>query len=154
MSSDPLYLTISRTTATLESIHAFDRFCKRHNIGIRNLIVTDDQHKILSPEATLAINIFYEDKYYTTIMDAYIDRCTENDEDNLHLMYYLNYEKFIQNVEAQKVLLATTDPIVYKSNNTYWGKTIPNFEGHNILGQLLVKIRELIRENINSIAIE
>jgi ribA/ribD-fused uncharacterized protein len=62
------------------------------------------------------------------------------------IMYEVLYLKFTQNAHLKAALLETGDAILIEGNwwgDTYWG--VCNGEGENVLGKLLMQIRELLR---------
>lgn len=60
------------------------------------------------------------------------------------------YLKFSQNEPLKQRLLATGDAYLEEGNHwgdTYWGKV--GLEGQNMLGRLLMRLRDTLRENLN-----
>jgi hypothetical protein len=151
-----------KNAASQTTLNIFTHLCNTSGIPITNIIVTDGEHELLSPDAytPFEIETIFGDRIkYNTVMEAYIDmaeshviivdkvipRPKEHITYNIPLMGILNYEKFNQHTEARKVLLETSDIIVYKNIDNYWGSTVPEFKGGNLVGQMLVKIREQLR---------
>ena len=68
-------------------------------------------------------------------------------------MHMLNFDKFEQNLDAQRVLMDTTEPLIYKSNDNYWGSPVPEFTGGNLMGRILVNIREQFKNPVYGLRI-
>lgn len=70
------------------------------------------------------------------------------DEIKLQIMYKALLAKFIQNLRLRQLLLSTgTRPLVeHTYNDSFWGDGGGYGHGSNHLGQLLEKVRDVVRE--------
>ena len=69
---------------------------------------------------------------------------------NHEIMFTLISDKFNFNIEAKEVLMNTKDynGIYYKTDNdNYWGSRVPEFDGQNVAGQMMVELRESYLKN-------
>ncbi len=100
----------------------------------------------------------YQEKIYSTKNPADAYRLSQTEEYcirsdwkkvKLDIMRELLYEKFIQNEDLKEMLLATGDRTLIEdsSSNYYWGCG-KNGTGKNMLGILLMELREKFRDNI------
>jgi len=128
--------------ASAEEIQKFDdTYSNLHRVDV---IVTDDEHEVLSADAEVPFKYVHNNKIYKTVMEGYNDLIT--DSDTIHkihsVMVTLNLNKFEQNGEARRILLSTKNHIiVYKTeNDNYWGSRVPEFDGENWVGKLLTDI--------------
>jgi len=139
-------LTQKRTgvgAATTEEIQEFDDFCEENDMDQIKICVTDEEHELLSLDAFVPFIASINSKKYNTVMEAYNDINAGKDDPNDDLMIQLNIDKFCQNDEAKNILMAGNSHIVYKTDNdNYWGSKVPEFDGENIGGEILVEIRE------------
>ena len=127
-----------------------------HDIPIQKVVVTDDEHEILSLDATVPFS--YLDITYENVMDAYnkliVRPSDKTNSENVRLMYLLNYAKFTQNDECRRVLCETNGRIIYKqtavggimTDDVFWGMMVPEFIGENIAGIIMEEIREELKE--------
>tara|TARA_B100001093_G_C26839783_1_gene1019999 strand:+ start:458 stop:904 length:447 start_codon:yes stop_codon:yes gene_type:complete len=130
-------------------IEEFNReFTDNDDYQTVEIIVTDDEHEILSPNYNLEFE--FGEKKYNTIVEAFNDSITDDSTiEFLHtIMHSINLNKFEQNELAKNVLLSTKDSIIYykADNDNYWGSRVPEFDGRNELGKILVEIRDYIKE--------
>ena len=127
----------------------FNRKCKDKNLKIINFVVTDEEHEILSLTAKVSFVFSTNKKTYNNIIEGYEDLVTNEDTlEYIHdTMYSLNLTKFEQHEESRQVLMSTNGPIIYKTtDDNYWGSRVPEFDGQNLAGQMLVDIREYLKE--------
>ena len=132
----------------------FKDLCGKHDIPILKVVVTDDEHEILSLDATVPFS--YLDIKYENVMDAYnkliMRPSDKTNSENVRLMYLLNYAKFTQNDECRRVLCETNGRIIYKqtvaddTTDVFWGMTVPEFIGDNYAGDIMCEIREELKE--------
>ena len=126
-----------------------------HDIPIQKVVVTDDEHEILSLDAIVPFS--YLDIKYENVMDAYnkliMRPSDKTNSENVRLMYQLNYAKFTQNDECRRVLCETNGRIIYKQTasgdmayDVFWGMTVPEFIGDNYAGDIMCEIREELKE--------
>lgn len=133
-------------SASPQALKTFDELCNKYNIPSVSIIVTDDEHELLSPDTIVPFTVSVLKRQYNSVMEAYNNLSKRDNElYNINLMYLLNYDKFEQNSDAQQMLLDTKVPLVYKSNDNYWGSEVPKFTGSNLVGHILVNIREQFR---------
>lgn len=121
---------------------------------IVSVIVTDDEHELLSLDANTQFTYVENDKViiYNSIMEGLKD--LTDDDTNLdqihHILYMLSKAKFEQHQEAKKILMSIKDGavIVYKTeNDNYWGSQVPQFDGKNLAGIMLMQLREEFKLN-------
>ena len=126
-----------------------------YNINYDEIIVTDYDYQILSIDNKSPIKLNNSKIVYDSVLEAYTYLSSCNKKDNYKLMYYLNYEKFKTYKHAKDILCSTDNKyIVYKSSDDYLGMTVPDFEGENIVGQILQIVRHNIQEIILDIDID
>ena len=144
-------------SASEDEIQYFKNFCEKTGAETFNICVTDDEHEVLSLDAIVPFKASINNKLYNTVMEAYNDIIMENTisniekqshtDFNLDLMYELNRNKFDQNIQAKKLLMSITTVIVYKTeNDQYWGSSIPEFDGDNVAGEILLEISKQYNE--------
>jgi len=133
--------------ASCSEIEEFNIFCEKLNADTFTIYVSDEEHEILSLDSKRPFLVSKNAKVYSTVMEAYYDTVdlSKQDEKNIYIeMLVLISEKFDQNKEAKKVLMSTTGIIVYKTeDDNYWGSRVPEFDGQNIAGEIMVKLRDL-----------
>lgn len=145
-------------SASSDDIEYFDNFCKETGRESFNVCVTDEEHELLSLDAKTTFKASINNKIYDTVMEAYNDIVMENTvtsienemktDYNLDLMYELNLNKFDQNNEAKKLLMSIPSLIVYKTeNDNFWGSQVPEFDGENVGGGILVEISKQYNSN-------
>lgn len=133
--------------ASTNEIEEFNNFCEKVDADTFTIHVSDEEHEILSLDSKTPFLVSKNEKVYSTVMDAYYDTVdlSKQDEKNIYAeMFVLISEKFEQNEEAKKVLMSTTgEIIVYKTeDDNYWGSRVPEFDGQNIAGEIMVKLRD------------
>ena len=136
--------------ASTEAINKFaENYTNIPDTEILKLVVTDEQHALLSPDEIIPFKDPFFGQEYPSVMIAYNALAQYGRElNNVNLMLALNQAKFEQDKEARKILLDTHDPIVYMSNETFWGMLVPEFIGENIMGAILINIRESLRNPV------
>ncbi len=68
-----------------------------------------------------------------------------------NIMYEIVLAKFQQNEDIKQILLATGDAYLEETNtwkDKYWG--VCNGEGKNMLGKILMRVRQELRESLNT----
>jgi hypothetical protein len=133
-----------RGVSLTDAVSKFENMCEECDELPIQLVVTDDEHELLSLDATTPF--IFIDEEYNSVMEAYnklkiFCGATNDNENEIQLMYILISEKFKQNLEARAILSQTTGKIIYKSNDDFWGMKIPEFEGNNVAGIIIEEIR-------------
>ena len=144
--------TIYNINNTILSKHKYFHYYNNiYNINYDEIIVTDYEYQILSIDNKSPIRLNNSKIVYDSVLEAYTYLSSYNKKDNYKLMYYLNYEKFRTYKHAKDILCSTDNKyIVYKSNDDYLGMSVPEFEGENIVGQIL----QIVRHNIQEIILD
>ena len=130
----------------------FNNLCDENDLEQLNVCVTDDEHEVLSLDSNVPFISSENGKLYNTVMEAYNEIIMENivmqvdskeiTEFNYGIMFVLLSDKFNNNIEANQVLMSTTEQIVYKTDNdNLWGSKVPEFDGQNIAGQIMTDLR-------------
>lgn len=132
--------------ASAEKIEEYEKYCKDNELELVRFSVSDEEHELLSLDSKTPFMISKNTKVYNTVMEAYYDTVdfSQQNETNIYAqMFVLISDKFDQNKEAKKVLMSTFGPIVYKTDDdNYWGSRVPEFDGQNIAGQIMVELRD------------
>lgn len=133
--------------ASASEIEEFNNFCEKVNANTFTIHVSDEEHEILSLDSKTPFLVSKNAKVYSTVMEAYYDTVDFSQQDEINIyaqMFVLISDKFDQNEEARKVLMSTTGIIVYKTeDDNYWGSRVPEFNGLNIAGKIMVELRDL-----------
>tara|TARA_B100001121_G_scaffold304688_1_gene320637 strand:- start:339 stop:869 length:531 start_codon:yes stop_codon:yes gene_type:complete len=158
--NDTIFFESASIALTSEVIKKINNVCEEKELEFENFIVTDSEHDILSIDAytPFSITIANECLTYDSVTAAFNDLTSRfNFKSNVDvycsykIMYILNLLKFIQNKEAQKLLLETNYPIIYKnSTDLYWGMSVPEFKGCNVMGEIYNSIRNDLSNNITA----
>jgi len=142
--------------ASAAEIIDFNDCCDKNNLEQTNICVTDDEHELLSLNSNTPFIASENGRLYNTVMEAYNEIIMENTvmpvnskqimEYNYGLMFVLISDKFNNNMNAKQVLMSTTGPIIYKTDDdNYWGSKVPEFDGKNVAGQMMADLRELYK---------
>ena len=145
-----VFITQKRTgegSSTSKDMEEFDRYCHENEYEMMQFNVTDEEHELLSLDSKTPFLISKNGKVYNTVMEAYNDIIEDDDKMNLNYIYaqmfVLISDKFDQNEEARNVLMSTRGYIIYKTeNDNCWGSRVPEFDGLNIAGEIMVELRD------------
>lgn len=113
--------------------------------NIVKVIVDDDQHSHLNPETkfSLLINNQQFDNAITAYYTLYNPNELHRSPININLLQQIMQKRYDQDIEFQKMLQETTGHIiVHKSDNQELGSNVVNFDGLNIVGQIMQKVRD------------
>ena len=156
--NNTIFFETTTTPLASEVIKKINNVCEEKKLEFENFIVTDNEHDILSIDAYTPFYITIANEYlkYDTVTAAFNDLTSrfklKSNVDvycSYKIMYMVNLFKFIQNKEAQKLLLETNYPIIYKnSSDLYWGMSVPEFKGCNVMGEIYNSIRNDLSNNI------
>lgn len=140
--------------ASTKEIKEFNNYCEKNNAKVVKICVTDEEHELLSLDANTPFISSENGRLYNTVMEGYNEIILENTivqfdtipitKYNREIMTTLILDKFNNNIEAKQILMSTSnyDIICYKTNDdNYWGSRVPEFDGQNIAGQLMVELR-------------
>lgn len=113
--------------------------------NIVKVIVDDDQHSYLNPETKFSLLI--DNQQFDSILSAYYSLYDPNEIHlspiNINLLQQINQKRYDQDIKFQKMLQETTGYIiVHKSDNQDLGSNVVNFDGLNIVGQIMQMIRD------------
>ena len=101
-----------------------------------HIIVDDDQHAELSP--TASTSFVFQGRVYSSVLDAY------HHADPTALFDIL-YARYAQDQSFRILLDSTTALLVHKSTDQMLGSRVPEFDGQNQVGRMLVQIRDQAR---------
>lgn len=113
--------------------------------NIVKVIVDDDQHSYLNPETKISLQI--DNQQFDSVLTAYHTLYDPNENHlspiNINLLQEIIQKRYDQDIKFQKMLQETTGHIiVHKSDNQELGSNVVNFDGLNIVGQIMQEVRD------------